>query len=181
MQNLKDFNNSFFDRGAPRWKEGLWIIVSGLLFATWVPGSFWRVLILRLFNAKVGEGVVIKPYVKIKFPWKLEIGNFSWIGETAWIDNLDWVRIGNSVCLSQGVFLETGNHDYKHEDFKLIIKPIVIEDGVWVCAFAKIAPGVTVRKNAVVGFGSVLLKDAEEGFIYFGNPAEKRKKRHFGA
>lgn len=177
MQHLEQFKKLQFDRGAPRWKEILWIVMSGLVFSSWIPGSAWRVWLLRLFGAKIGEGGIIKPYVKIKFPWKLEIGSFVWIGESVWIDNLDWVRIGNSVCISQGAFLETGSHDYKRDDFKLITKPIVVEDGVWVCAFAKISPGVIARRNSVIGFGSVLIKDTEEKFIYSGNPAEKVKER----
>ena len=63
------------------------------------------------------KGVVIKPNVKIKYPWNLYIGNNSWLGEKVWIDNLDIVSVGNNCCISQGAYLLTGNHDYRSEYF----------------------------------------------------------------
>lgn len=94
---------------------------------SWNPSSSLRIRLLRLFGARMGKGVVIKPSVNIKYPWNLSIGDYSWIGENVWIDNLTHVAIGSNVCISQGAMLLCGNHDYKRPTFDLMVKPIVIE------------------------------------------------------
>ena len=80
--------------------------------------------LLRLFGANVGRGVVLKPRVTIKYPWKLAVGEHSWIGENVWIDNLGQVTIGNHCCLSQGALLLCGNHNYKKATFDLMVGDI---------------------------------------------------------
>ena len=151
MINLSKFNNSNFFRGAPKWKEALWWICRSLFFAPWFPiPSPVKVAFLRLFGAKVGAGVVIRSRVNITFPWKLEIGDHVWIGDEVMILSLDRVKIGSHVCISQRAFLCAGSHDFRKESFDLITKPIVIEDGCWICAQAFIGPGVTVPEGTMV-------------------------------
>ncbi|MFM7179943.1 MAG: hypothetical protein ACKO2G_00470 [Verrucomicrobiales bacterium] len=129
MIDLSKFNNSGFSRGAPRWKELLWWLCRSLLFAPWFPlPSVLKVAALRVFGAKVGNGVVIRSRVNITFPWKVEIGNHVWIGDEVLILSLDQVRIGNNVCISQRAFLCTGSHDFREVGFDLITKPIEIGD-----------------------------------------------------
>ena len=132
---------------------------------------------LRLFGAKIGKGVLIKPYVTIKYPWYLEIGDFTWIGEHVWIDNLAQVKIGAHVCISQGAYLLTGNHDYKKSGFDLIVKDITIEDAVWIGAKSVVCPGVICKTHSILSVGSVLSNDMEPYGIYKGNPAIKIKDR----
>jgi len=127
--------------------------------------------VLRRFGARVGLGVLIKPNVHVKYPWHLEVGDNVWIGERAWIDNFVTVRIGSNAVVSQGAYLCTGNHDWSDPGMGLMVKPITVEQGAWVGAFARIGPGVTVGANAIVTLGSVLLKDAQPKGIYTGNPA----------
>ena len=174
---LDQFDNSDFDRGASRLVEAAWRIVEGLLFSSWIPGSGWRVFVLRMFGAKIGEGVVIKPRVRVKFPWKLEIGEHSWIGEAAWIDNLDRVSIGAHCCLSQGVYLCTGNHRWDDPSFSLETLPIRIEDQCWIGADAKVGPGVTCGQGAVLTMGSVASTDLEAWSICSGIPSERKNAR----
>lgn len=112
-------------------------------------------MLLRIFGASVGKNVVIKPYVKVKFPWKLSIGEYSWLGESCWIDNLGFVSIGANTCLSQGVYLCTGSHRWDFPSFDLVVADISIGDGCWICAFAKIAPGAIVSDGSVIGFGVI--------------------------
>ncbi|MDA7932156.1 WcaF family extracellular polysaccharide biosynthesis acetyltransferase [Akkermansiaceae bacterium] len=151
MINLSKFNNSNFFRGAPKWKEALWWICRSLFFAPWFPiPSPVKVAFLRLFGAKVGAGVVIRSRVNITFPWKLEIGDHVWLGDEVMILSLDRVKIGSHVCISQRAFLCAGSHDFRKESFDLITKPIVIEDGCWICAQAFIGPGVTVPEGTMV-------------------------------
>ena len=125
----------------------------------------------------MGRGVVIKPAVTIKYPWKLTIANWVWIGEGVWIDNLGEITIGSHCCLSQGSMLLCGNHDYKSETFDLIIRPIKLEDGVWIGAKALVNPGVTCKSHSVASSGSVISKNMDAYSIYAGNPAQKIRDR----
>jgi len=132
---------------------------------------------LKLFGANIGSGVVVKPGINIKYPWNLEIGDHSWIGEGAWLDSLASIKIGKNVCISQGTYFCTGNHDWTDPAFGLIVKPIIIEDGTWIGAQATVLPGVTVASHSIVTAGSVIAKDTEPYMIYAGNPAVKVKER----
>lgn len=176
--NLANFQNPDFDRGAPRWKEMLWLSVNALFLINPLSViSRVKVFWLRVFGAKVGKGVLIKPGVHIKFPWKLTIGNHCWIGEKVWIDNLAEVIIQDHVCISQGALLLCGNHNYKKTTFDLIAQPIVLEEGVWIGAKAVVCPGVVCHSHAVLAVGSVATKDLEAYSIYQGNPAVKVRER----
>jgi putative colanic acid biosynthesis acetyltransferase WcaF len=143
----------------------------------WLPTSAFRVQLLRLFGAKIGKGVIIKPYVNIKYPWFLHIGNCCWIGEKVWIDNLAQVYIGNHVCISQGALLLTGNHNYKDPSFGLLTGSIRIEDGCWIGAQSCVCPGVTCNRESVLSVQSVANTDLLAGSIYQGNPAVIKKIR----
>lgn len=171
------FSNPKFSRGASRLTELCWITVSGLLVESWLPGSVWRRQILRAFGARIGKGVVIKPRVRVKFPWRLKVGDHSWIGESVWIDNLDEVSIGTHCCLSQGAYLCTGSHDWTDRKFNLITHPIELGHGCWVGARASLGPGTKVEPGAVVTQGSVASGLLEAWTIHVGVPAKAAKKR----
>jgi putative colanic acid biosynthesis acetyltransferase WcaF len=136
---------------------------------------------LRTFGAKIGKVAIIKPWVRIKFPWNLTLGDHVWLGENSWIDNISPVTLGNHVCISQDAFLLTGNHDYKKVDFLLITKSIVIEDGAWIGAKSIVMGGVLVQTHAVLSIASVATKNLEAYSIYQGNPAVKIKERIISA
>lgn len=182
-QNLKTdlstYRNDWYQPGA-KLKRLLWYVVSLLFFrGAWAVFSGVKVFWLRLFGAQVGEGVVIKPSVHIKYPWKLKIGSHCWIGEQVWIDNLDQVTLEDHVCISQGALLLCGNHNYKTETFDLMIAPILLKSGSWVGAKCSVGPGVTFHSHAILSMGSVATTDLEAYSIYRGNPAVKVKARKF--
>ena len=139
----------------PKYFVMLWMLFGEPLVRSSIPGTKFRIQILRFFGAKIGDGVVVKPRVQIKYPWKLSIGDNSWIGERVWIDNLAEVSIGHDVCVSQGAYLCTGSHDWSRPTFDLVIKPIILEAHSWVCAKAIIGPGSVLGQGAVVGLGCV--------------------------
>lgn len=176
--DLSSYSSERFDRGAGKFRECLWLFVSLFLFRLCPLGlSSLKRTILRAFGAKIGRGVVIKPQVKITFPWKLEVGDFVWLGEECWLLNLERIVIGNNVCISQRAFLCTGNHNYRLPSFDLIVKPIVIEEGAWLGAGCWVGPGVKIGSHAVLAAGSVMSKDVEPWGIYQGNPAVFLKQR----
>lgn len=175
---LNKFDNSWFSPGKNNFVCLLWYITNALLFKSSVILPYrCKSFILRLFGAQIGKGVVIKPDVNIKYPWRLYIGDYVWIGEGVWIDNLDEVHIGNHVCLSQGCMLLTGNHNYKLPTFDLFTGKIILEDGVWIGARSVVCPGVTCHSHAVLTVGSVATSNLEPYWIYTGNPATKVRKR----
>jgi putative colanic acid biosynthesis acetyltransferase WcaF len=176
--DLSQYSPGNFDRGAAVFKEALWRVVSLMLFRLCpFSASELKCGILRVFGARVGRAVIIKPNVKITFPWKLTIGNDVWLGEECWILNLERVTIGNHVCVSQRAFLCTGSHNYNLPTFDLIVKPITVEDGAWLGAGCWVGPGVTVGSHAVLTAGSVASKRLEASAIYQGNPALLVKQR----
>jgi len=176
--DLSLYDNSDFEVGKGFFIRTLWYFINAFIFKSYCfPFSKLKVIVLRLFGAKVGKGVVIKPNVNIKYPWKLAVGDYSWIGEEVWIDNLAVVSIGSNCCLSQGVFLLCGNHNYKKSTFDLMTLPIILEDGVWIGAKSIVCPGVTAKSHSVLAVNSVATSNMEAHFIYQGNPAKEIKKR----
>lgn len=174
---LDTFNNAGFERGASRLTEALWMTVGGILVSSWVPGSLWRVGLLRLFGSRIGKGVVLKPGVRVKFPWRLTIGDYSWVGESVWIDNLAQVSLGQHVCVSQGVYFCTGSHDWSRQSFDLSVKPIAVGSHAWVGAKSKVGPGVVIGEGAVLTLGSTATRSLDPWVVHCGNPAVVLKKR----
>ena len=156
----------------------LWFITNAIFLQNPLNASSRiKVFLLRLFGAKIGKGVVLKPGINVKYPWRLVIGDYSWIGEQAWLDCLVPITIGAHACVSQGVYLCTGNHDWSDAAFSYKLQPIVIEDGAWIGARATILPGVTVSSHSVITGGSVVSKNTEPYLVYSGNPAIPVKQR----
>jgi putative colanic acid biosynthesis acetyltransferase WcaF len=179
--DLSKYNNSHFKPGN-KLKILIWYFVNVLFFINPLnPFSFPKVLLLRIFGAVIGKGVVIKPGVNIKYPWFLEIGEYVWIGENVWIDNLAKVTIKSNVCVSQGAMLLCGNHNYKKETFDLITRGIVLEEGAWIGAKSIVCPGVHVRSHALLAVNSVANQNLEPYTIYQGNPAVEVRKREIKA
>ncbi|NJL46657.1 MAG: colanic acid biosynthesis acetyltransferase WcaF [Leptolyngbyaceae cyanobacterium SM2_5_2] len=175
---LDQYSLGSYKPGAPLWRQLLWYFVGlPLLRAYWLPMSAVKVALLRAFGATVGQGVRIKPGVRVKFPWRLTVGDHVWIGEETWIDNLDVVTIESHVCLSQGVYLCTGNHDWSHPHFSLRTGSIYLRRGCWLAARSVVGPGVTVGQGAILALGSVAGRSLTDMTIYAGNPAQPVKTR----
>jgi putative colanic acid biosynthesis acetyltransferase WcaF len=136
-----------------------------------------RSLVLRCFGAKVGRQVHIANTAKIYFPWNLEIGDWSSIGEYAFIYNLGTVTIGEKATVSQRSHLCAGTHDFTDPATPLLTPPIHVGDQAWICADAFVGPGVTVGEGAVVGARAVVVKDVEPWNVVAGNPAKFIKQR----
>ena len=175
--DLSTFENSWYNPGS-KFKALIWYFINIVFFINPLnPISSLKVFLLRFFGAKIGDNVTIKPNVNIKYPWLLEIGNYVWIGENVWIDNLDSVRIESNVCISQGAMLLCGNHNYKKSSFDLITGKIILEEGSWAGAKSVVCPGVTLKTHSILSVGSIATKDLEPFTIYQGNPAQKVRTR----
>jgi putative colanic acid biosynthesis acetyltransferase WcaF len=177
--DLASFANAWYDPGRPAWVRALWFFAGApLVRSRLIPLSSLRVWVLRLFGASLGNGLVIRPGVRIKHPWMLTAGDHCWIGEDCWIDNLAPVTLGRNVCLSQGAYLCTGNHDWTDPSFGLIVKPVTLADGAWVGARSVLCPGARLGEGAVAAAGSVVHGPVPDWEIHAGNPATYVRRRN---
>ncbi len=176
--SLRNFEHSYKNRRSLLIRL-IWMIVNRIFFVTYFPWpSGIKCVILRVFGAKAGRDLVIKPNVNIKYPWNLQIGDYTWIGEAVWIDSLGKVSLGSNVCLSQGCMIETGNHDWNDPAFRLIVSDVFVEDGAWAAARSLLLPGSRLATHSVLAAGGVLGGSTEPFSIYAGNPAIKVRSRN---
>jgi len=167
-----------FSRGRSGLVVAVWYLLKCALLLSALPWpSGLKVVLLRAFGAKIGEGVVIKPRVNVHFPWKMEVGDHAWIGEEVFILNFEPVKICAQACISQRGFLCTGNHDYRDPQFSYRNAPITIGNGAWVGASVFVGPGVEVGDEAVAAAGSVVTRNVPANAIVAGNPAQEKGRR----
>lgn len=164
-RSLAGFTGGGYDKGrSPLWQVA-WLLVSGLLVTRWWCPARVRTAVLRRFGAQIGRNVLIRHRVRIHWPWKLTVGDDSWIGEGAWLLNLEPITLGSDVCISQDVLLCTGSHDRRSPTFEFDNAPIAIGDGAWVAARATVLRGVSVGQDAVVGAGALVTRDVAPGAV----------------
>ncbi len=177
-QKLNQFELPPNFRGRPGWYVQLWWIVQKLFFKTSPQFLYgWRRWLLRAFGAKVGKGVILRPSMHTQFPWKVSIGDYSWIGDEVVLYSLGEIEIGANVVISQRSYICTGSHDYKAESFPIYAKKITIEDECWLATDVYVAPDVTIGRGTVVGARSSVFGDLPAGIIALGSPAKKIKNR----
>lgn len=178
FQNLKEFKLPQSFRGRPSWYVQLWWIVEALFFRTSPQFMYgWRRFLLRLFGAKIGKNVIIRPSVHTQFPWKVKIGDYSWIGDNVVLYSLGSIDIGNNVVISQNSYLCAGSHDYRNVNFPISNVSVLIKDECWLATDVYVAPGVTIGEGVVVGARSSVFKSLPSGKVCFGTPAKPIKDR----
>jgi putative colanic acid biosynthesis acetyltransferase WcaF len=158
FQNLKEFKLPHNFRGRSTLVVQLWWFVQATLFRG-LPQVFYgfRRWLLRRFGACVGKGAIIRPSATLTYPWRIKIGDYSWIGD--------------DVVVSQRSYLCAGTHDYRSQAFDIKGSPIVIEDKAWIAADVFVAPGVRVGEGAVVGARSSVFTDLPGMMVCSGSPA----------
>lgn len=177
-QDIKKFQLPSGFRGRSAIIVQLWWIIENT-FIAWSPQFLygWRRFIYRLFGATIGKKVLIRPSVRCTYPWKLKVGDHSWIGDQVVIYSLGEITIGKNVVISQKTYLCTGSHDYRKTTFDIYSEPISIKDEAWIASDVFVAPGVSIGKGTVVGVRSTVLNDLPDGKICYGNPAQIVKDR----
>lgn len=176
--DLRQYDSSKFDRGRPGWFVLLWWLVQAIAFPL-SPHTFngFRKGLLQLFGAKIGTGVIIRPTARFTYPWKVEIGDYSWIGDDVVFYSLDRIHIGCHSVISQKCYLCTGSHDIQDSGFGLITAPIAIGNGVWIATDCFIAPGVQIGANAVIGARSSVFSNIPAQQVCWGTPARPHYQR----
>jgi len=162
QRDLTQFTGSGYDKGRGLLWQVAWFTTSNLVFKKWWLPSSFRPTILRTFGATVGAGCLIRQDVTIQWPWKLTLGNNVWVGVEAYLLNLEPIKVGNNVCISQRALVCTGNHDWNSTSLELRNQRIEIKDGAWIAATAFIAPGSVVPENEVVKAPSICRRDPHQ-------------------
>jgi len=178
VQDLRSFRLPANFRGRSVWFVQLWWMAQATLFR-WSPqiAYGWRRWLLRRFGAKIGKGVQIRPTVEITYPWKLTIGDWSWVGDYVTLYTLGEIHIGDNAVVSQHSYICAASHDYSVPTFNIYDNPVHIEAEAWIAAGVFVAPGVRVGHGAVVGARSVVLKDVPPMMICAGHPAKAIRPR----
>ncbi len=178
LVDLRRYDQSWYDRGRPGWFVLLWWLVQAIAFPLSLHNfNGIRSWLLRLFGAKIGHGVVIRPTARFTYPWKVEIGDYSWIGDDVVFYSLDSIRVGSHCVISQKSYLCTGSHDIQDPTFRLITSEIAIGNGVWVATDCFIGGGVQIGSNAVIGARSSVFGNIPEQQVCWGTPARPRYQR----
>lgn len=178
IQQLNTFKLPKNFRGRNAFVVQLWWIVQGTFFRLSPQFMYgFRRFLLRLFGAKIGKNVIVRPTVKTTYPWKVSIGDYSWIGDDVVLYSLGEIEIGANVVISQKSYLCTGSHDYLKPDFPIFAKKIVIEEECWLATDVFVAPGITIEKGTVIGSRSSVYKNMPPNKICTGNPAKIIRER----
>lgn len=167
-RRLGEFSGLGYDRGRGRAVQMLWFVVLNLVFFRWWCPRRFRCTLLRWFGAQIGRHVFIRHRVRVMWPWKLTVGDDCWIGEDAWIINLEPVSIGHDTCVSQGVVLCAGGHDPQSPTMEYKNAPIVVEPMVWLGIQSLVLPGATIGEGSVVGARALVTKDVPAGTRVLG-------------
>lgn len=178
IQDLSKFKLPPGFRGRSGFTVQLWWLVQQTLFA-WSPQFMypWRRFLLRLFGADIGQHVLVRPTAQITFPWKVKIGDHSWIGDNVTLYSLGEIRIGKNTVVSQRSYLCTGSHDYSSVSFDIYAEPIIVGDEAWIASDVFVSPGVTIGDGCVVGIRSTVIEDLPPRMVCYGSPARPVKDR----
>jgi putative colanic acid biosynthesis acetyltransferase WcaF len=178
LVDLRQYDQSGFDRGRPGWLVLLWWLLQAIVFPLSPhPFSGIRVWLLRQFGAQIGKGVLIRPTARFTYPWKVSIGDHSWIGDDVVLYSLDQIQIGRHCVISQKTYLCTGSHDISDPAFGLKIAPIAIGNGAWIATDCFVAPGVQIGANAVIGARSSVFGNIPAQQVCLGTPCRSRYLR----
>jgi putative colanic acid biosynthesis acetyltransferase WcaF len=171
FQDLSRFGGTA--RGPAAWRAQLWWLFETLFVLPTPQAMFgWRRFALILFGAKIGKHVLIRPGVRVTYPWNLTIGDYVWIGDKATLYSVAEISIGSHSVISQEAYLCAGTHDYQDVSFRFVSAPIRIAEECWIAARAFIGPGVEIGHASVIGAGSVVMKNVNAETVVAGNPAK---------
>lgn len=176
---LNKYSQENYSRGRNGAFILLWWLIQGTIFRFSLHNMYgFRANILRVFGAEIGKGTKIRSSARFTYPWKVSIGDYSWIGDEVVFYSLDKIIVESNVVISQKSYLCTGTHDINDEHFSLITRPIIVKENSWIATDCFVHPGVTIAPGSIVAARSTVIKNTEEKYIYAGNPAKKIKIRN---
>lgn len=178
LVDLRQYDQSNFDRGRSKWLIILWWFVQAIAFPLSLHNlNGFRAWLLRLFGAQIGQGIIIRPTARFTYPWKIAIGDYSWIGDNVILYSVDQIQIGSHCVISQESYLCTASHNIHDQAFGLITAPIQIGNGTWIATDCFIAGGVVIGANSVIGARSGVFKNIPAQQVAWGTPCIPRHPR----
>lgn len=174
MKDLSKFQGYGYDKGRNKLWQAAWLATQSAVLQHWWCPAGVRTAALKAFGAQIGDGVLVRHRVRIHWPWKLTLEDNVWIGEGAWILNLEPVKIGANSCISQDVFICTGSHDFKSDSFEFDNAPITIGSRTWIAAKATVLRGVTIGDQTLVGATALVTKDVSPNSLVLAPRAETK-------
>lgn len=177
-QNLANYKNPKGFRGRSKLTVQIWWLVQAVFFRLSPQALYgWRRFLLRSFGAKIGKKVIIRPSVKTTYPWKVSIGDYSWIGDDVVLYSLGNIDIGSNTVISQRSYICTGSHKYNSESFDIYAEKVTIGNKCWLATDVYVAPSCTIGDFTVVGARSTVLENLPSNKVCVGSPARPIKDR----
>lgn len=178
VQDLASFRLPDGFRGRSALQVQLWWLVQATLFRGSPQFAYgFRAWLLRLFGARVGVKTVIRPSVRVTYPWKLTIGDYAWVGDQAELYSLGEIEIGAHAVVSQRSYLCAADHDHRQADFPIRARAVRIGAQAWLATDVFVGPGVSIGEGAVIGARSSVFKDMPAGMVCMGSPCRPVKPR----
>ncbi|MGB3570413.1 MAG: WcaF family extracellular polysaccharide biosynthesis acetyltransferase [Phormidesmis sp.] len=176
--DLQQYHEPGYDAGGSRLAMLIWWLVQAICFplSPHFAHGFRRSL-LRLFGAQIGAGVRIRPTARFTYPWNVEIGDYSWVGDDAVFYSLAPIKVGQHCVISQKSYLCTDSHDIADPRFGLITGEIIVENGAWIAADCFVAPSVRIGANAVIAARSGVMRSMPSGQVCSGTPCKPKRPR----
>ena len=123
---------------------------------------------------QVGEGVDIRPPLRVDYGHNISIGDGSWVNYGMTVLDVAPVAIGADVLIGPNCSLYTAIHPTEPGPRRAKWEssaPITLEDNVWLGGSVVVCPGVTIGENSIIGAGAVVTRAIPANCIAVGNPA----------
>lgn len=145
---------------------------------TFLPGELGMAIRAAFYNRYLKRSpadLVILPGAQIEHPQFVEFGERCTLGRNSYLDGTGGLRIGNSTGLGPLVFIHTANHVYEDPDTPFlnqghVLKPVVLEDDVWLAGRVTVLPGTEIGRGAVIMAGAVVSGRVKAYAVVGGNP-----------
>lgn len=153
------------------------VVLYKLTLVGYIPFHSIRNACYRFCGVKIGNGSTFHMWARFYDPRNIKIGQDSIIGDHAFLDGRDKIKIGNHVDIASQVMIYNSEHDTNSDDFHATTSTVEIGDYVFIGPRAIILPGVKIGTGAVIGAGAVVTKDVSNFAIVGGVPAVKIGER----
>ena len=132
-----------------------------------------RYLLAQVIGS-VGEGVDIRPPLRVDYGHNITIGDGSWVNFGLTALDVAPIVIGQDVLIGPNCSLYTAIHPTEPGPRRAkweSAAPITLEDNVWLGGSVVVCPGVTIGENSIIGAGAVVTRSVPANSIAVGNPA----------
>ena len=131
----------------------------------------------QIMGFVIGKNSTFLMRCRFDFKEGIHMGENSAVNARCHLDNRGGIYIGDNVSISSDVTILTADHDMDAPNFQGRVRPVNIQDYVWVGTRAMMMPGVTIGKGAVVAAGAIVTKDVAPYHVVAGIPAKFIKER----